>query len=240
MMQVYLPYPKLKLVNMTLATSDLTHQRNVIAAIAESLLGNAKGWTWHPGVTMWLGSFELLGHIGYLANDEWAKRLAEDDKCGPGGAKQLKLDYEAQLKALNLLRLSKPPDPMPWWWGYKRFHEGNKSALIRHDPLWYGSLYTDVANDLCDWWPRQTPDTWVYGPQRGPNGDYAEYFLNEKPILESVRRMNAHDFAAHANRYHNLTPGDELTVKTPTLDILRAMHDRFHQKKVYSTHDHRG
>ena len=240
MMQVYLPFPELKLINMTLSPDDLNHQRNVTLTIVETFLGDAKGWLWHPGVTMWLGHHELLGHIGYLINDEWAKRLADDERCGPAGANGLKKQYEIQLQELGLRRLAKPPAELPWWWGHKRFHEGNKSALIRHDPMWYGALYNGVANDLCDWWPRVKPDTWVYGPQKGPNGDYAEYFINEKPIMNSARRMDASEFVTHANRYHNLASGKELTVKTPTLDILRAMHDRFHQQRVYSTHDHKG
>jgi hypothetical protein len=240
MMQIYLPTPKLTTNAAILHDLDMLAQRNVGLTILESLAGKAKGWYWHPGITMWVGHEPLLAMALVLINDQFIERESKQVRNGPSGAKQLGRDYLMKLSELGFGRLSAPPNDMPWWWGNKRFHDGNKSVLIRRNEYWYGRLFKHTPNNLCDWWPRQNQDKWIYGPQLGPNGDYSEYFINDVPVLDNVRRMNNHEFAAHANRYHNLMDGQTITDKTATIDLLRTMHDRFHQKRFYSTHDHRG
>jgi hypothetical protein len=240
-MQIYLPFTKIKLNVSILNELDLLHQRAVALTVAETITGQGKGWQWHPGVTMWLDNEPLLGHIALALDEEWARRSQTDERMTPAGVRGLSKDYQLRINELGMAKLSAPP-PMPWWWGVKRFHDGNQSELIRHEPNWYGQLFKKTPNDLCEWWPRKEQNKWVYGPQRGPNGDFAEYFINEVPIYQSVRKMSDHDFVTHANRFHNLTPDSKggVSIKTPTLEVLRAMHDMFHNKRVYSTHDHRG
>lgn len=241
-MQIYLPTPKLSINAAILHELDMLAQRNVGLTILESLAGKAKGWYWHPGVTMWIGHEPLLAHACILIDDEWAKQESKRPRNTPAGVRQLSNDYVSKIKALGLGRLPQPPAELPWWWGHKRFHEGNKSVMIRHNAYWYGRLFKDTPNDLCDWWPRRDKDTWTYGPTFGPNGDASEYFINNVPIYQSAKRMDDHEFVRHVNRFHNLSPGSKrpIDAKDATLDLMRAIHDRFHQKRFYSTHDHRG
>ncbi len=243
-MKIYLPFNNVGKNLLVLSEYDLGHQRNCALTILETVAGKGKGWAWHPGVNMWLGGEFLLAHIAYKVNQEWAEQTAmsagEEVKSYAGLVKA----YQSSLADLgfNLRDISTPPDKMPWWWGNERFHQGEASLLVRHDAEWYRQFFPKTENDLCEWWPRYTPDQWVYGPQIGPNGDYSEYFVDEKPIYKAVRNMSFSDFAAHSNRYHNLLGSkskEPIGKRDEAIgDSLRSLHDRFHQKRTYHTHDH--
>jgi hypothetical protein len=243
MMQIYLPFPNIETNLGIMTESDLGHQRNCALTILESLSGKAKGWMWHPGVTMWAGNADLLAHIAVGINHKWCEAINGEPYTTEAGIRGLSKTYIGQLTALGFKNnvLYVEPKVKPWWWGHDRFHKGNQATLVRHDRGWYGQLFK-VDSGLCEWWPQPNEDQWVYGPQMGPDGDYAQYHLYDKPILDPVRRMSDDAFAHHANVFHNLMGKDwnrPISPKDTTLSTLRLLHDRFHQKRVYTTHDHR-
>jgi hypothetical protein len=241
-MKIYLPFDNVDKNVLVLSEHDLGHQRNCCLTILESL-ASGKGWTWHPGVNMWYGSEQLLAQIAYKINEEWAQQsaisLGEERRAFNGLVKvyhQILTDLGFDIRTIIAIT----PDT-PWWWGHQRFHQGEKSMLVRHDPEWYRQFFPKMDNTLCEWWPRFSKDKWVYGPHIGPTGDCAEYELDDKPILRPVRGMSKKEFAAHANRYHNLLgSGNKMRISDnePIMDSLRVLHDRFHQKRLYQTHDH--
>lgn len=242
-MKIYLPFANVGKNVLVLSEPDLGHQRNCCLTILETIAGKGKGWQWHPGVNMWYGSEYLLGYIAYLTNEEWAQQSAmsagEERKAFNGLVKKYH-DEMANL-GFDIKQITKPPDVMPWWWGNKRFHEGERSMLVRHNMEWYRQFFPNDPNDLCEWWPRMHQDEWVYGPHISPNGDYADYYIDDIPILKPVRSMDAKQFAHHANVFHNLLGKENKTPidsKEAILDSLKALHDRYHQKRTYQTHEH--
>lgn len=242
MMKIYLPFDAVAKNVTVMSELDLGHQRNCALTILESIAGKAKGWRWHPGVRMWYGQEYLLAHIAYATNEEWATQVALSNEEPRKSMDGLVKTYHQVLYNLGFTakELVTMPTELPWWWGHKRFHEGEKAMLLRHDPDWYGQFFPKVDNGLCEWWPRQEKDQFIYGPQMGPNGDYDEYHLDDKPIYKAVHSMTDKDFAHHANTYHNLLPDlkTPISATEPIMPSLKALHDRFHQKRVYTTHDH--
>jgi hypothetical protein len=209
--------------------------------ILETIASKGKGWKWHPGVTMWAGSEELLAYIAVNVNEEWAQQVATSRGETRASMNGLVKQYHEQLEAMGFdLKELKSLVKTPWWWGHERFHEGEKSMLLRHDPEWYGQFFPKTPNNLCEWWPRLKKNEWVYGPHMGPNGDYTEYHIYDKPIYRAARVLSNADFAHHANVYHNLLPDIKTPIdaKEPIMASLRVLHDRFHQKRVYHSHDH--
>jgi hypothetical protein len=170
MMQIYIPGPTIAKNIAVLTEKDLNDQRSNALTILEAIAGKGKGWLWHPGVTMWIGSEDLLGHIAVKLNEEWAQQVATS-KGEPRSA------YNGMVKqyhdCLALLGFTPklafmPPKTLPWWWGHKRFHRGERAILLRHDKEWYRQFFPNTDSSLCEWWPRPgKKDEWVYGPQMG-------------------------------------------------------------------------
>lgn len=192
---------------------------------------------------MWWGSETLLAHIAITINEEWAQQLATTKNEPRASFNGLVKAYEESLVNLGFkLRGIKPSVGYanPWWWGDKRYHQGEQAALVRHDSDWYRQFFPDVDAGLCEWWPRKDKGKFVYGPHIGPNGDFDDYHIDDTPILKRVRSMSNEDFAHHANVYHNLMPDlhEEIKPKDVTIGPLRSLHDRFHQKRIYHSHEH--
>lgn len=235
-MRMYLPFNETKLNVACLSESDLTIQRNVAMTILETLGGKSKGWRWHPGVNMWIGYDVLLAKIAHAINVEWCGMNPEACSGSTGRGKV----YDKQLNDMGYS--SVVPTVTPWWWGNKEFHNRNKAAMLRSDPDWYGALFNGAKNDLCDWWPRHDPNTWVYGPQPGPDGVFYDgYIIEGKPVLKPAKKMTCEEFAEHANIFHNLMPDVKTPIQPddPSMELMIAVHNRFHQVRFYGTHDHR-
>lgn len=235
-MRIYLPMTDIKMNIVMLSDADLTIQRNNAVTILETLRGKNKGWQWHPGVTMWIGHDDLLAKIAHELNQEWIGVNFDVDGIMGIGEK-----YEKRLKDMGYTRTySTVLPPLPWWWGHQKFHDSNKAAMLRHDPAWYGELIKNARDDICDWWPRIDKDTWLYGPQPSPDGKF-DYIVDGKSIFAEAKKMSHVEFAIHANMYHNLMPDITTPIRPddPSLDLMMTVHDRFHQVRVYSTHDHR-
>src|SRR5215831_4365088 len=174
-MKIYLPYPSVRKNMLVLSEKDLNHQRNCAITILESIAGKSKGWKWHPGVNMWWGSEHLLGHIAWSINEEWAQQVATSQGYSTTKAiDSLIKTYHGQLRDLgfDLNQIQSMPGILPWWWGHKRFHMGERSALLHLDRTWYSQFFKDVDGTLVEWWPRFDKDKFVYGPHVGPDGDF--------------------------------------------------------------------
>jgi hypothetical protein len=232
MMRIFTPYDDIKLNTTCLSEDDLTIQRNNAMTILETIGGKAKGWQWHPGVTMWITSDDLLACIAHSVNMEWCAVNNDVDS--------LAVEYNKTLKLMGYSLLPTSQLKFPWWWGHKKFHESNRAAMIRRNREWYGGLFANDDPGICDWWPRVDTDRWTYGPQPSPDGKF-DYIIDGKPVFQTAREMLDTEFARHANTFHNLLPDIKTPISSddPGLSLLKAFHDRFHQKRVYDTHDHR-
>jgi hypothetical protein len=241
-MRIYTPYNSVKLNAAVLDEKTLGGQCNSSITILETLRGRSKGWQWHPGVTMWQGYEDLLvDHaVGFIKT--WtAPPMNHPDLWTP---KLAKLGYFRQIDLLTKTRYVRMPKQsldMPWWWGNQMFHMSNQSALLRIEPDWYDKFLV-VPNDICDWWPLAEEGKFKYGPQPAPGDAGFGYIVDGKPVYKQAKAMTNAEFADHANAYHNLTPDLKAGIARNMSDEMRslfvALHDRFHQLRVYQTHDH--
>jgi Pyrimidine dimer DNA glycosylase len=235
-MQVFVPLPDAKM-NIKVLTEDMVGPQCAIATtILKTLKGKDKGWQWHPGVKMWVGNDKFLAQYTFRLIDEW-KRLGYPDH------------YTSVVVALGYMKFSMMPVTTPWWWGHGKFHASNQSAMVRQNPDWYGRIFKKANPGMCEWWPLPEEGQFVFGPQPSPmngNNKYEgrfDYLVDGHPIYNDAKAMLDKEFIRHANQFHNLTPDIKGGIRdnepTQVLNVLRALHDRFHTQRVYTSHDHK-
>lgn len=150
----FLPYPSFKRSAHVLDRARLGKQRVEVLQLLRALHGETKGWVNHPAAVMWRGHEAALCNYGLYVCDEWIARGYQDtcrDKirayfpfARPTPAKQ--------MQAVGLL---------PWWFGWRAFHNSHKSNLMRKDPVWYndqfgGDEFFQFRDDLPYVWPHET------------------------------------------------------------------------------------
>jgi len=229
-MQTYLPYTDLKINAAVLHEKDLGHQINTGMTILETLKDKQRGWQWHPGFKMWRSNEDLLAQYISRMLYEWKDNGFTDTFRVHERFALLGLDD----RAIIVRKIDKP-----WWWGVKRFHAGQQASLMRHDPRWYGKIFTNTSPGLCEWWPTETEGHFIYGPQPSPDGKF-DYIVDGHPMFLEVKRMNDHDFMVHANTFHRLVKSNKpWTMRDAHMfGTLKALHDRFHSLRPYTTHEH--
>jgi len=147
--QTFLPYPDFAATARVLDPKRLGKQRVEVIQVVRALTRAHYGWQRHPAVLMWKGYEEALGRYGMEIVREWTS-LGFGDTCGPtiradlAAAGVPELRSQAELAAAHAL---------PDWLGDKALHRSHRSALLRKDPDWYGSRFTDVPDDLDYVWP---------------------------------------------------------------------------------------
>jgi hypothetical protein len=239
MLKVYLPTAEVTKNVALFDELDLIHQRNCAMTILKAISGRTDGWLWHPSVTMWVGNEQLLAHIAHAVNEEWAQQVASAKGETRQSMTSIVAKYWDEMRDLGfkIAEIKYQPADRPWWWGNKKFHRCERSALLRRNKDWYGQFFIKTPNDLCEMWPKATiKDDWIVGPEK-PDGLFQ---IHKHPIFKAAKRMPDAEFAEHANKFHNLMPDSRtpITAREPIIDLLRVLHDRFHTKTVYKTHDH--
>ena len=224
MMQIFMPFPDVNVNTKILDDITLGKQCNTVPAILEAFRLKSDVWEWNPAVKMWKGNEAFLAFYGYRLFAEWKSQGYPDL-------------WSSRLAAIGFM---KTPSTMayPWWWGHQQFHDYNKAALFRQNPMWYGRFFKDITLDGVGWWPNLADGKFI----RGPKTLVGEFQIAGHPVFDGVRDISDAEFIAHANRYHRLTPDlkDGVSDKHPQLlGLLRTLHDRFHTQRVYISHDHR-
>jgi hypothetical protein len=243
MLQIYLPSSNIDKNNAVLAEDDLNHQRNAAVTILQTIASvDQRKWLWHPGVSMWIGSEDLLAHIAITINEEWAQQVAASHGETRMSMNGLVKQYHECLAELGFIPkyLVTRPEPLPWWWFNKQFHACQRAMIMRHNDGWYTQFFPKTRRDLRDCWPIATAkNKFVMGPEINDGGPI-EYAIHNRPLFKQARNMSNAEFADHANGMHNLMPDMhiEFSASDPTLNLMRILHDRFHQKRAYQTHDH--
>lgn len=167
-MQTFLPYPDFRQSAAALDTARLGKQRVEALQVLRALVIPEYGWQTHPAVRMWMGHVPALTLYGLAMVDEWEQRGHPDNtranitEFAPQAAHP---DYAA--------RITLPP-----WLGDPDFHLSHRSRLLRKEPAFYGTAFTDTTPDLDYVWPEprheflpQEPEGEILWILRSPHDD---------------------------------------------------------------------
>jgi hypothetical protein len=149
-MQTFLPYPDFDQSARALDGRRLGKQRVEAIQVLRALTVPGYGWRRHPAAAMWSGYEEALVRYGLAICSVW---------CGAGHADTCGATLAADLAAgtgITTVRTQaklRVAGDLPPWLGEPAFHRSHQSALLRKDPDHYGSIFTDVADDLPYVWP---------------------------------------------------------------------------------------
>ena len=141
-MQTFLPVADFAETARLLDPKRLGKQRSEALIVLRVLHIPTYGWQHHPAVRMWRGSEPALMAYGRAICEGWIARGHVDTVA----------DKLAEYAPEGVLP-RQDDVAMPWWIGDERFHRSHRSALLRKDPGWYGSRFTDVPDDLPYFWP---------------------------------------------------------------------------------------
>lgn len=157
----FLPFPSFTRSARVLDGARLNKQRLEVTWILKALNG-AKGYSRHPATRMWAGHEFALISYGLHVHDELTRRKVPDREDLEG----LMCDF-APFSRVDGLRLTprqlKEKGWLPWWFGWRRFHQSHRSNLFRKDPNHYMNFhdYEGVGPDLPYIWPREQPYHWM-------------------------------------------------------------------------------
>lgn len=160
-MQTFLPYANFDDTARVLDPARLGKQRVEALQIVRALTRPTYGWQHHPAVRMWRGHPDALGAYGVAICQEWRRR-GHADTCETKIVQELvESGTEWPSRSMSDLRRD---GLLPAWLGDERLHRSHRSALLRKDPAWYGSRFSDVPPDLPYFWPVEVPPA-----EHGPN-----------------------------------------------------------------------
>lgn len=148
-MQTFLPYADFQRSARALDPRRLGKQRVETIQVVRALTQPGYGWANHPAVLMWKGYEEALGRYGLTCCEVWCER-GFGDTCAS--------TILADLKAAGVAAVRSQADldaagALPDWLGDDGFHASHRSALLRKDPAYYGSVFGDTPADLPYVWP---------------------------------------------------------------------------------------
>lgn len=154
-MQTFLPYPDFAESARALDQRRLGKQRVEAMQIVRALTRPAYGWKHHPAVLMWQGYEEALGSYAVEICREWRRR-GHADTC------EVKIFDDLAAAAVPIPPRSQrqldAARALPDWIGNDDVHRSHRSALLRKDPEWYGTKFSDVPDDLDYVWPVRRVD----------------------------------------------------------------------------------
>ena len=139
-MQTFLPYADFMQSAKVLDRQRLGKQRVENLQILKALLQPDYGWKNHPAVKMWKGhEFSLLEYQQAICV-EWTSR-GYKDTC-------LEKSIDLISQHHDVVSFSAPD-----WIGNSSFHRSHQSNLLRKLPEHYGSIFTEVPDNLDYIWP---------------------------------------------------------------------------------------
>lgn len=146
-MQTFLPLPSMTRSAKALDNQRLGKQRVEAFQILNALNGLTKGWVNHPATRMWRGYEEALNFYGRIICEEWIRRGFKDTM-----SQRFVLKPEPLIMSERFV-LTSDPVIFPPWFGDPEFHRSHQSNLVRKNPVYYGSKFPDVPDDLPYVWP---------------------------------------------------------------------------------------
>jgi hypothetical protein len=144
--QTFLPYADFRRSAEVLDAKRLGKQRVECLQVLRGLTVPTYGWRHHPAVTMWRGYDEALGRYTFTVCAAWVERGHADTVAATMAA-------ELGLATVRTQEELAEAGAIPPWLGDEAFHRSHRSALLRKDPELYGSVFTDVPDDLPYVWP---------------------------------------------------------------------------------------
>lgn len=198
-MNTFLPFPNLRASAMAIDPKRLNKQVMECKHLATALMGETKGYAFHPATLMWEGHLPAL--IDYA---RWC--------CYAFSIRNKKThQYEAWFneqkasieRARTVKERKKRPGPvMPWWFGNKTFHASNRGILLWKNPAWYQKQFRGMKV------PKVKPDyVWPVGRARWKIGGKHLLILRSKwsdtgctvrvPQLISSRKMVGENTAVY-------------------------------------------
>lgn len=128
-----------------------------------------EGYIHHPATKMWQGHELALTAYGLTICNEWMTRGYNDNQH------EIMLDYwpfhKPQDLMLTALQL-KIRKQLPWWLGWREFHESHRSNLLRKDDIHYidFEMKHGTPFDLPYVWP--SPEFGVFKRQHSKSSIY--------------------------------------------------------------------
>lgn len=146
-MQTFLPLADFTATAHVLDDRRLGKQRVEVLQILRALYRVPYGWKNHPAVLMWRGYERALVCYGLVICREWCSR-GHADSCAAKILTELQQVTGQPLDEHELCAsLTLPP-----WFGDERLHASHRAALLRKDPDWYGSRFSEEL-ELPYYWP---------------------------------------------------------------------------------------
>ncbi|GIE96934.1 MSMEG_6728 family protein [Paractinoplanes rishiriensis] len=145
-----MPYADFVASAAALDARRLGKQRVETIQVLRGLTRPGYGWRHHPAVKMWRGYEEALTRYGLDMCAVWTAEGRADTCAGTlvadlaEGTGRTVVRTQAELAAAGEL----PP-----WLGADDLHRSHRSALLRKDPDFYRTVFTDVPDDLPYVWP---------------------------------------------------------------------------------------
>jgi hypothetical protein len=159
----FLPFPSFIKSARVLDDKRLGQQRNEVRQILHALHGGV-GYANHPATIMWRGYHVALVNYGLAVCDEWIGRGHRDSQ------REIIADFIPFCRdpwiALTPREL-KDKGLLPWWFGWKHFHESHRSNLMRKNAdhfewrIWEELGNTDPIDPGLPYvWPQSIKHEW--------------------------------------------------------------------------------
>jgi hypothetical protein len=155
--QTFLPYPDFAATAAVLDPRRLGKQRVEALQVLRALRVPGYGWRHHPVVKMWAGYDETLVRYGLEICAAW-RAAGHSDTVTATLAATFATGYGRRVPVRSQQALAAAGE-LPPWLGWEPLHRSHRSALVRKDPAYYRSRFTDVPDDLPYEWP--VSDRWV-------------------------------------------------------------------------------
>lgn len=161
-MNIWLPYPNMRLSVHVLDVSTLARQRRDAVHLLKILAGRSGGrYRFERAVDLWRGSEGALCYYAQACFDEMEARGYGTAHFGPRTADGAR-DWRYPVEWVTAEPL--PPD----WVGVERLHASHRAALLRRDGEWYAQFCWAEAPVTDLFWPGSLPivggrlwsDTW--------------------------------------------------------------------------------
>ncbi|MFB4320414.1 MSMEG_6728 family protein [Actinomadura sp. 21ATH] len=149
-MQTFLPYEGFAATARVLDRRRLGKQRVEAVQVLRGLTVPGYGWRRHPAVLMWRGYEEALVRYGLEICREWTD-AGRRDTCAATLGTDLRAARGVE-RVRDQRELAEAGD-LPPWLGDPALHLSHRSALVRKDPDFYGTLFPGVPADLPYVWP---------------------------------------------------------------------------------------